>query len=643
MYILFKLSIIVLICFITFFRSSVKEHNILYDVEYVVQRTLSLKNETLKVKQTTSNIGVQVNFDSYPVAFYKNLPIEKELIVKLKREEFKVDPEYIKKDASIPNSTDANSNKTNKNVIFKEVKKKLPWYAGCEYVCRECDELYFYSEELRKHIKDKHGDPDEYLDKHDKFETKPVVMPCLECNKDIKRHFNSILMHLRNHHKGMTMEEYRKKFKVPSKYEVNVKIPDKTLTETKDNSEKKPAAEDPSRTNLKRRSNIEPSLPKKVTRSRSHLSASEDEKGRLGEGANTIEGVSEDTSIVSETETEKELKLEDVTLKESTTREEPILPKKVTRSRLYLSASEDEKGRLEEGINVTEDFSEDVSTASDTEKEEESKVEDVTAKEPITTEGFECSSAAQDSLPEKSKSISSIELEKKLALPSESESVPPWIENNTTVNSDTPWYSNGCEYVCQECNTLFDDHQKLSTHLRSCHSHISIKQYFKKYRNSCVKATFYSCKLCKVRLKLQLSTLRKHLTKAHHVSMKAYTKRFHQDNILESKNLATEHKLDDNLQSEHLDNQLYKEWIKGSCVFKCQICDHQFNISSKLWAHVKEAHLKTAREYKVEFGDSSCLTPSSTMECHGCFKVIRHDAAHIRRHAKLSHGMSSRA
>ena len=558
-------------------------------MEYVVQRTLSLKNETLKEKQKTSSIGVQVNFDSYPVAFYKNLPIEKELIVKLKREEFKVDPEYIKKEVSVSNVTATSSNENNEAVPFKEVRKKLPWYAGCEYVCRECDELYFYSEELRKHIKDEHGDPDEYLDKHDKFETKAVLMPCLECNKNIKRHFNSILMHLRNHHKGMTMEEYRKKFKVPAKYEISVKIPDKTLTREKDTTGKSSAADDPSRANLKRRTNIESNLPQKVTRSRSHLSTSEDEIGSLKEGANDKEDVPEDVSAASETDKEEETKVEDVC---------PRQP-------------------------ITSDSN-------------------MTAHEATTMEMSKYNNALNDNLLENGKSVSSVELDRNGALSSESETVPSWIENKVAVNSDTPWYSNGCEYVCQECNTLFDDHQKLTTHLRSYHPHISIKQYFKKYINSCVKATFYSCKLCKVRLKLQLSTLRKHLSKAHHVSMKDYTKRFHKKNILKDEDCAKAHALEDNLQSEHLDNQLYNEWIKGSCQFKCQICDHQFNISSKLWAHVKEAHSKTVKEYKVEFGDSSCLTPSSTMECHGCFKVIRHDTAHIRRHAKLSHGMSSK-
>ena len=181
------------------------------------------------------------------------------------------------------------------------------------------------------------------------------------------------------------------------------------------------------------------------------------------------------------------------------------------------------------------------------------------------------------------------------------------------------------------------------THLKSAHAHIPIKNYFKKYRNSCVKATFYTCKLCKVKLKLQLSTLRKHLKKAHLKTIKDYTAEYHPNDTTDSDCDGVDTFIDDDQQSEHLDNKLYLEWIKGSCEYRCQICGDEFKTSSKLWTHVKKVHSKMVNEYKTEFGHSSFLTLSNTMECHGCFKVIRHDTAHIRRHAKLSHGMSSKA
>ena len=205
----------------------------------------------------------------------------------------------------------------------------------------------------------------------------------------------------------------------------------------------------------------------------------------------------------------------------------------------------------------------------------------------------------------------------------------------------TPWYANGCEYVCQECTNTFYDISQLILHLKSTHKIIPIKNYFKKYKGTSVKTTFYTCQLCKVRLKLQHSTIRRHLKKVHHIQIKSYTERFHPNNSMENDGCSTVDNKEYSLQSEYLDKKAFSEWIKGSCQFICKICDSQFSFSTEFWMHVKLFHSKNVAEYKDQFGDT-CLTPSNVLKCHGCLKRIRHDKAHIRRHAKFSHGMSSR-
>ena len=245
-----------------------------------MKRTLSLRNGD-DTNPEKSEIGVQVDFDSYPVAFYKNVPLpRKELVVRLKREEFNIDPQSIKKE-STNDSSEASDDGTNavKDDTYKEICRKLPWYAGCEYACKECDELFFYSEELRKHIKDKHGDPDEYLDKYDRFETKSVGMVCLLCNKNIKRHFNSILMHLRNSHEGMSMEDYKKRFKIPSRYDVVTKIRVQSSKDSIEDVKQTTSCCDSRKQGTKRKAFLEASLPRKVTRSKSDISGGDDEHG----------------------------------------------------------------------------------------------------------------------------------------------------------------------------------------------------------------------------------------------------------------------------------------------------------------------------------------------------------------------------
>jgi hypothetical protein len=214
-------------------------------------------------------------------------------------------------------------------------------------------------------------------------------------------------------------------------------------------------------------------------------------------------------------------------------------------------------------------------------------------------------------------------------------------EMKTDENTKAPWYANGCEYVCQECSVTFYDISQLILHLKSVHKTIRIKNYFKTNKGRRVKTTFYTCQLCKVRLRLQHSTIRRHLKKVHHIQMKSYTERFHPNNSLEYEGCSTVDTKENGLQSKHLDKKAFEEWIKGSCQFACKICDSQFHLSTKLWMHIKQCHSKTSTEYKDQFGDP-CLTPSNILRCHGCLKLIRHDKAHIQRHAKFSHGMSSR-
>ena len=205
------------------------------------------------------------------------------------------------------------------------------------------------------------------------------------------------------------------------------------------------------------------------------------------------------------------------------------------------------------------------------------------------------------------------------------------------TQAQKPWYSNGCKYKCQECAISFDDIAKLTSHLKVSHKTRSIKNYLTRFKKVCFqKTTFYTCQLCKVRIKLQHSTIRKHLTKAHHIKLKDYTLQFHPCNTFLG------HDKSHDLSEDYFDMKSFEDWNKGSCRYKCNICHDQFNRSSNFWSHVKEVHSETIASYKHQFGGDSCSTPSNVIECHGCFKLIRHDTMHIRRHAKRSHGMSSK-
>ncbi len=77
---------------------------------------------------------------------------------------------------------------------------ELPWFAGCEYQCKVCNLIYFYVEDLRKHIRQNHCSVEQYKESHKIFETKSQYSKCEICDKDVKRSFFSYRRHLKEYH-----------------------------------------------------------------------------------------------------------------------------------------------------------------------------------------------------------------------------------------------------------------------------------------------------------------------------------------------------------------------------------------------------------------------------------------------------------
>ena len=130
----------------------------------------------------------------------------------------------IERPSSVASNKSTKSKNDDKMMEVAE-KRRIPWFAGCEYQCRyeNCGEMYFYNQDLRAHVKKLHGDPDEYLDKFKVFETKDEYIHCKECSAEIKRHFSSVFTHLRDKHNEMTLEDYAKKYKMKD-YEKSYKV-----------------------------------------------------------------------------------------------------------------------------------------------------------------------------------------------------------------------------------------------------------------------------------------------------------------------------------------------------------------------------------------------------------------------------------
>ena len=95
-----------------------------------------------------------------------------------------------------------------------------------------------------------------------------------------------------------------------------------------------------------------------------------------------------------------------------------------------------------------------------------------------------------------------------------------------------PWYV-GCEFRCQLCSKMFLDVTKLLFHIKMKHG-TTQEAYAKRFGKLSTKLKFYTCAVCKTKVKHQKSSIVKHLSREHQMKLEAYTEVFHPNQAIES-------------------------------------------------------------------------------------------------------------
>ena len=231
------------------------EHKIRFDIENVIDRTLTLQRPNMMLEKRI-DVGIQVVSSEMTITKEKSISNKNEGVKEIKTEpgteqpvlEVKIKP---LEEASIPYK-----------MVEVSEKRRIPWFAGCEYKCRydDCEEMFFYNQDLRNHIKKVHGNLDAYLDKFKVFETKDEYIACKECFLNLKRHFSSVFLHLRDKHDNMTILEYAKKHKM--------KDYDKTYKVMKKQAKEKGSGANSPMLSKKRRGSVSPAPSTESKKSR---------------------------------------------------------------------------------------------------------------------------------------------------------------------------------------------------------------------------------------------------------------------------------------------------------------------------------------------------------------------------------------
>ena len=110
---------------------------------------------------------------------------------------------------------------------------------------------------------------------------------------------------------------------------------------------------------------------------------------------------------------------------------------------------------------------------------------------------------------------------------------PPSTPTKSPVQLHTkPWYV-GCEFRCQLCSKMFLDVTKLLFHIKMKHG-TTQEAYVKRFGKLSTKLKFYTCSVCKTKVKHQKSSIVKHLSREHQMKLEAYTEVFHPNQTIES-------------------------------------------------------------------------------------------------------------
>ena len=165
----------------------------------------------------------------------------------------------------------------------------------------------------------------------------------------------------------------------------------------------------------------------------------------------------------------------------------------------------------------------------------------------------------------------------------------------------------------------------------------------KKYGKFETKKAFYDCKICDSKVKHTKSGIQKHLSHEHDgMKIFKYEEVFHpktdQGDVKTNGSLTMAKNSSGNTSTVKLNSdEIFKNWAKGTCTFRCNICSFEEKGSVEFWKHVKYQHDMEIQAYKESY-DNPCIVMNK-ITCKLCSKVLRYDYGTLLGHASTRHNM----
>lgn len=187
------------------------------------------------------------------------------------------------------------------------------------------------------------------------------------------------------------------------------------------------------------------------------------------------------------------------------------------------------------------------------------------------------------------------------------------------------WY-HGCEYRCchESCRRLFFSTVHLKKHIETCHQE-GVDEYLGKFEKFETKTVHYECELCGNNVKLNFTSVKKHLALSHHgkMSLDEYKCKFGR--------VRKKVKFD------------IQQWA-DRCQYACKLCK-QVVVKKKgyvdITAHLKDTHFSSSLNLNEHaLANFMLVTVQQMHKCHICHLHVIHDKYHLQNHTVQAHKLT---
>ena len=192
-------------------------------------------------------------------------------------------------------------------------------------------------------------------------------------------------------------------------------------------------------------------------------------------------------------------------------------------------------------------------------------------------------------------------------------------QGSSGLKKSDRWY-NKCSWNCQLCGRHFKTNaSSMFKHVTQDHK-VSVEDYKERYGNTGTVFVDHKCKLCFKKIPCNGLAMCKHFKHSHHLTLEEYERLY---------------MVDDDGSSDSPSYVPSQDHWYNKCIWKCQICGKENKSQGSSKKHVAQMHKITYEEYFELFGNQGIM--EVPWECIICQMVVSCNGVSIASHLNGLH------